>query len=269
MACKESPKKVNSFYIMENNTEENTPLNSTAEEHPAKISPIRRMLKKVFRGNLKEAALFWLDVALNIIIIVALVFLIRTYFISPFQVYGPSMCNTFNYFDNQCNSSYGEYLIVNKFGYQNFFGLQIGLPQRGDIIVFHPPNNENEFYIKRVIGLPGETVKLKNGKVFISNKDFPDGFELSEPYLSVENEGNTNPHFANKTIFEVPDGSYFVLGDNRLHSTDSRACFEETLRSGDCGRDETPYLTLKHIEGKAWIVLWPLTKLNLLQNPVY
>ena len=101
------------------------------------------------------------------------------------------MCDTFNYFDGSCNTGYGEYIIVNKFGYQNFLGWQVGLPQRGDVIVFHPPHNDTEFFIKRIIGLPGETVKIIDNKIFIFNSEFPDGFELDEIYLNARNEDNT------------------------------------------------------------------------------
>jgi signal peptidase I len=237
--------------------------------HAEKRSPVMKLLHKLSGRDFRETGYFWLDVLLNVIIIVALVFIIRSYLISPFQVYGPSMCDTFNSFDGQCQRQYGEYLIVNKFGYQNFAGLQIGLPKRGDIVVFHPPANGNEFFIKRIIGLPGETVKLKNGKVFIFNADYPDGFELNEPYLNVANRGNTQPLLAGRTVFEIPDGAYFVLGDNRTASTDSRICFKETIGGAACSKDSSPYLTMDHIEGKAWLVLWPLNKLTIVQDPAY
>jgi len=217
-----------------------------------------------------ETGNFWLDVVLNIIIIVALVFLIRTFVISPFQVSGPSMCDTLNYIDNQCQRSFGEYLIVNKFGYQNFFGWQIGMPKRGDIIVFHPPKNDSEFFIKRVIGLPGETVKLKSGEVYIFNKEHPEGYALDETYLNSVNSGNTHPYREDLTIYEIPQGNYFVLGDNRVASSDSRSCFKETPGGQPCKQGEaSPYLPLDHIEGKAWLVLWPITKLAILADPAY
>jgi signal peptidase I len=236
---------------------------------PSKKSPLMKILHKWTGKELKETGYFWLDVLLNVIIIVALVFMIRTYIISPFQVYGPSMCDTFNFFDGQCQRQYGEYLIVNKFGYQSFGGFTIGLPKRGDVVVFHPPANNDEFFIKRVIGLPGETVKLKDGKVFIYNQDNPDGFELNEPYLNDTNRGNTQPLLAGKTVFEIPEAAYFVLGDNRIASTDSRICFKETIGGTACSKDSSPYLTMDHIEGKAWLVLWPLNKLAVIQDPVY
>ena len=80
------------------------------------------------------------------------------------------MCDTFNFTDGHCKSDYGDYIIVNKFDYLHFLNFKIGEPKRGDVIVFHPPRNSNEFFIKRVIGMPGETVILKDGGVFIKNQ---------------------------------------------------------------------------------------------------
>ena len=82
-------------------------------------------------------------------------------------------------------------------------------PERGDIVIFKFPDNEEILYIKRIIGMPGETILIKEGTVFI------DGEPLSEPYLSVVTEGEYGP-------YEVPEGHYFMLGDNRNNSADSR-----------------------------------------------
>lgn len=220
-------------------------------------------------GQKKEKLSFWLDTALNLIIIIGLVFIIRSYIISPFQVFGPSMCDTMNFFDGKCQKSYGEYIIVNKFGYQNFFGWQVGLPKRGDIIVLHPPHNDQEFYIKRVIGLPGETVKLEKGFVNIYNNEHPEGYQLNEDYLSAHNRGNTHP-LGGPDTFIVPEGNYLVFGDNRTQSSDARSCFSESSNITKCGEgDNTPYLELDHIEGKAAVILWPLSKISILKDPVY
>jgi signal peptidase I len=236
-----------------------------------KAHPLIKAAKKLFNvRDLKSTGIFWLDVALNIIMIVALVVIIRTFIISPFQVYGPSMCDTLNNVDGTCQRAYGEYLIVNKLGYQNIFGWKIGVPKRGDIIVFHPPMNNNEFFIKRIIGLPGETVQLKDGKVYVFNQEKPEGFELKEDYLNSINSGNTNPFNRNNTVFEVPKDSYFVMGDNRTASSDSRSCFQETASNEPCkGEGKSPFLTMDHIEGKAWLVLWPLNKISALKDPTY
>lgn len=198
---------------------------------------------------------FFVDLILNILIIVVLVYGVRTYLISPFQVFGPSMCDTLNLINEQCQEGFGEYLIVNK-------AKRFSPPQRGDIVVFRPPHNPNDFYIKRVIGLPGEKVKIQNGKVFIN------GQALQEDYLNNENKNRTSPLSSPFTSsYEVPGNRYFVLGDNRRKSTDSRTCFRGPA-DRSCDKNDY-FLSIEAIEGKAWIVLWPFNKMRLLHNPDY
>ncbi|MEK9132766.1 MAG: signal peptidase I [Patescibacteria group bacterium] len=203
------------------------------------------------------------DLLLNILIIIFLVFTVRTYLISPFQVSGPSMCDTLNQIKGTCQDSFGEYLIVNKAVYR------YSTPERGDIIVFRPPHNTEDFYIKRIVGLPGETVKLQNGKVYISNKEHQSGYELPEKYLNKNNKNQTLPHSAQLvTTYEVPQGMYFVMGDNRKKSTDSRTCFRG-IGDRDCNNSVNNFLPISNIEGKAWMVLWPFNKIRVLQDPAY
>ncbi len=197
------------------------------------------------------------DISLNVIIVVVLVVLMRTFIMTPFQVYGISMCNTLNYINDKCQDGYGDYIIINKSSYLRLPGWTVGTPQRGDIIVFRPPHNNHEFYIKRVIGLPGETVKLIDGYVYIFSDKYPQGIKLDEPYLSDDNNGST---FATGGIneFTVPADQYFVLGDNRKRSSDSRLCFKESSASPNCGeKGASSFLTMDNIEGKAALVLWP------------
>jgi signal peptidase I len=250
------------------------------EKDKPKTGIARKILIKILRLIAKDdldlnpenkiPITFWLDIVLNIAIIVALVLVIRTFFISPFQVFGPSMCDTLNNIDNKCMKGYGEYIIINKFGYQNIIGWQVGTPKRGDIIVFHPPHNKEEYFIKRVIGLPGETVKLIDGYVYIFNEQSKEGFKLDEPYLNDSNKGNTHPYIKDLNTFEVPEANYFVMGDNRLYSSDSRHCFRESLSDNNCGKDPlAPFLPRPNIEGKAWIILWPLSKISAISDPTY
>ena len=84
-------------------------------------------------------------------------------------------------------------------------------PQRGDIVIFHYPDDESIYYVKRVIGLPGETVMIEDGKVYINGSDTP----LDEPYLAEPMEGSYGP-------YTVPEGCYFMLWDNRNNSRDAR-----------------------------------------------
>ena len=84
-------------------------------------------------------------------------------------------------------------------------------PERGDVILFDPPFEQEYYYVKRVIGLPGETVTIRNGLVYINDSATP----LDEPYLPDAPRGNFGP-------FQVPEGCYFMMGDNRNNSWDSR-----------------------------------------------
>jgi len=92
-------------------------------------------------------------------------------------------------------------------------------PERGDIVIFKFPDDEKVLFIKRVMGLPGETLEVKDGRVYI------DGISLEEPYLTVETLGNYGPYV-------IPEGSYFMMGDNRNNSADSRF-WQNTFLSRD------------------------------------
>ncbi|OIP80487.1 signal peptidase I [Candidatus Peregrinibacteria bacterium CG22_combo_CG10-13_8_21_14_all_44_10] len=213
----------------------------------------------------KSTLWFFVDVAINAAIIIALVFIIRGVIFSPFQVSGPSMCDTLNNFSDNCVHGNGEYIIVNKFSYFSFFGWSFSDYERGDIIVFHPPEGDDgEFYIKRIIGLPGETVELIDGEVYIYNEDYPDGFKLDEQYLNEGNYGKTYPFTTTLTEFYVEDGTYFVMGDNRRASSDSRRCFGNV----DCNA-ELALLDRDLIQGKGWLILWPLDRLRILPSYDY
>lgn len=128
-------------------------------------------------------------------------------------------------------------VMVNKFIY--YFKD----PQRGDIVVFSPPEaiNSDQDYIKRVIGLPGETVEIKEGKVFINDKP------LIEPYLPEIMNYEFGP-------VVVPENSLLVLGDNRNHSFDSHLW--------------NAWLTQDRLKGKAFMVYWPINHIDLLEREV-
>jgi signal peptidase I len=134
----------------------------------------------------------------------------------------------------------GERVLINKLAYR--FG---NVPHRGDIIVLIPPeslSSEND-YIKRVIGLPGERVELRDGKVYIHPAD-GNIFALDETYVP-------NPSMQNYTSDVILPGRYFVMGDNRNNSSDSRGGW--TVRLDD-------------IVGKAWLVTWPPSDIGLAPN---
>lgn len=132
-------------------------------------------------------------------IALAIVIPIRMYIAQPFVVNGQSMYPTFHD---------GEYLIVDEISYR------LGTPHRLDVVVFRYPNDPSRFFIKRIIGLPNETIDIQNGKVKIINKENPDGFFLDESYI--------NEAFGTTQKFTTGEKEYFVMGDNRNRSSDSR-----------------------------------------------
>jgi signal peptidase I len=157
---------------------------------------------------------------------IGLAALIQAFVIRPFIVSGTSM---------DPNIKNKEYLMIDEVTYR------IHPPQRGDVVVFKAPPEPSKYYIKRVIGLPGDTVKIKAGVITIVNATHPDGFTLSEPYIT-----HTQKDDVTRT---VPEGQYFVMGDNRSGSYDSR---------------EWGFLPIENIRGRALLRLLPLTAIDYL-----
>lgn len=134
-----------------------------------------------------------------VIIAVVIVIPFRMFIAQPFVVNGASMDPTFQ--DT-------EYLIVDQISYR------FETPARGSVLIFKYPKNESKYFIKRVIGLPGETVKIKDGVVTIVNAENKAGFVLDEPYVAFPKKDTSE--------MTLDTGEYFVMGDNRLGSADSR-----------------------------------------------
>jgi len=174
-------------------------------------------------GEEKSASGLWEFVKV-LIISVAIVLPIRAYVAQPFIVSGSSM---------EPNFHDGEYLVIDELSYQ------FRKPERGEVIVFRFPLNPREFFIKRIIGLPGETIQIENSKIII------DGSLLSEPYLPATFE--TAPD----TKVTLLENQYFVLGDNRGHSSDSRVW---------------GVLERSKMMGRALLRLWPLSRIGIINN---
>ena len=176
---------------------------------------------------------YWLNFVWEILKIViislAIIIPIRYFLIQPFFVKGASMEPS--YLD-------GDYLIIDEISYR------FEKPERGDVVIFRYPLDSSQFFIKRIIGLPGETVEIKDGKVFIYNQEVPDKkITLDESaYLDdVYTQGNLE--------ITLKADEYFVLGDNRRASSDSR-------KWGAVPR--------KNILGQTWLRAWPVSRLGVL-----
>jgi signal peptidase I len=186
-----------------------------------------------------------------IIVVVKMFFLalviivpVRMFLVQPFIVRGASM---------EPNFHEKEYLIINEFGYKNtpinILGNDIVTvkphknAERLDVIVFRAPHDEKQFYIKRVIGLPGEKVGVDNGEVTIYNTEHPDGFVLQEgAYLPDGRKTNGSQEII------LGEDEYYVLGDNRPASSDSRV-FGPLKKNA--------------VIGKVLLRAWPINKVSL------
>ncbi len=142
---------------------------------------------------------FFTELVKFIIIAAIIVFPIRLFVAQPFIVSGASMNPTF---------LNGQYLIVDELTYR------FEAPQRGDVIIFRYPKDPKEFFIKRIIGLPGETVTIQNGKVGVTEVG---GKQITLDESYIKNQGN-----GGDATYAIPQGQYFVMGDNRPESSDSR-----------------------------------------------
>jgi signal peptidase I len=172
-----------------------------------------------------------LDSVKTIAIIIVVAFFVRFFLIQPYIVDGSSM---------EPNFHNGEYLLVDKVSYR------LGDPQRGDVIVLHPPNNPGLNYLKRIIALPGDKVESKEGQISVNN------VALNEPYLSAEDQALQTDK--EPFSYTMKTDEYFVMGDNRGHSSDSR---------------EFGPLPRANIIGRTLIVLFPVKNFGIVHHPRY
>jgi signal peptidase I len=213
----------------------------------------------------KKTKAFIIDLLTDVLIVVVLVLVIRQFVYAPFRVDGSSMCSTFNMYEDECNQGSGELILTSRFPTWSIFGFSFSNIDRGDVIVFRAPySEEKEFYIKRVIGMPGDTIKIADGLVYLLNEE-GDYIELTEDYLNEDNAGNTNPYHRTEMIYEVPEETFFVLGDNRQVSQDSRRCFQ----SVGCEGDRSSYLDEDLVQGKVRVVIFPLSHIRWISDYDY
>jgi len=194
------------------------------------ISEMEKMMKESPQVTSGSALVFIGELVKIALISLAIIIPVRYYLIKPFYVNGASMEPS--YYNH-------EYLIVDEISYR------FNEPVRGEVVVFEYPRDPNQFFIKRIIGLPGERVVVVGGDVKIYNSKNLDGFVLSEPYLSDSAKTTGDADIVLKK------GEYFVLGDNRNASLDSR-------RFGALSKDK--------IVGRTWLRGWPIDRIGVLEH---
>jgi len=205
---------------------ENEPKSPEPEEEPGEEPDAPAQKSFVAKALL---ALF--DFVKTVVVIVILAYAIRIFLIQPYIVEGQSMEPGFHNKD---------YLITEKVSYR------INPPQRGEVIIFHPPENPSISYIKRIVGLPGDNIKIKDGCVYINEQ------RIIEPYLSSNEQTLTSQN--SEFVTALQKDQYFVMGDNRNHSRDSR---------------ELGVIPKVNIVSKVWFRLLPFQDIKVISHVEY
>lgn len=177
------------------------------------------------------AAIF--DFLQGIVVFLAVLVMIYLFVMSPQEINGASM---------EPNFHNGEFILTNKILYK------FTNPLRGDVVIFKSPRNKDIDYIKRIIGLPGDTVELKNNALYVNDVRVP------EPYLAPDVFIFGGSYLKEGDPIIVPPGKYFVVGDNRPHSSDSR---------------EFGPIAKEDFIGVAFMRYWPFTKVGVISRPSY
>ncbi|MCL5432977.1 MAG: signal peptidase I [Patescibacteria group bacterium] len=182
---------------------------------------------------LRKIYSFFVDTFQTILIVASFFLVMYIWFFRPFQVNGSSM---FPNFEDK------EYVIT------NLIAMRFEDPKRGDVIVFKAPVDHEKEFIKRVIGLPGDTISLKNGEVYINDQLFDQSSFLKS---NVKTYGQSFLKDGEKVT--VPNDNFFVMGDNRPYSSDSR---------------EWGFVKKGEITGRSMFIYWPVEKIQMITNPL-
>lgn len=177
---------------------------------------------------LRNLWLFFLDFLETIVVSLAIFAIVYVFLFQPHQVDGKSM---------EPNFHNAEYILTDKVSYR------IGKPKRGDVIVFHSPQDNKTDFIKRIMGVPGDIVMVKDGYFYLN------GTKLDENYINDPGRVAPGRFLREGVELEVPLGEYFVMGDNRLHSSDSR---------------EWGLVPAVNIVGRAFFCYWPLDRFGVI-----
>jgi signal peptidase I len=190
---------------------------------------------------LRSIITFFFEIAETAILAVLIFLALYLFLVRPHQIRGDSMLPNFHN---------GEYLLTEMVSYN----LLKKEPQRGEVIVFRSPEQPSLDFIKRVIALPNEKVKLENGKVFVINQEHPEGFLLEEDYLEEGTGTEGRRTIKDGEVFSTGDNGYVVMGDNRERSSDSR---------------EWGVIGKENIIGRVWLRYWPPEAVALIKPALY
>ncbi len=179
---------------------------------------------------LRNLWLFFLDFLETIVVSLAIFAVVYIFLFQPHQVDGKSM---------EPNFQNGEYILTDKVSYR------IHPPKRGDVVVFHSPQDERVDFIKRIVGVPGDTLKISGGHLYLND------LKLEEEYINDPGQVLSGRFMREGQSIEVPPGQYIVMGDNRLHSSDSR---------------EWGLVNLKGIVGRAFFRYWPIAEFGVVET---
>lgn len=207
-----------------------------------KLSSLKLLQRKIMMFEV-------FDTIIEIVILLVFFLSVQYFFFSPFIVSGASMEHSLH---DQ------EIIMVNRIGFSKYLFGHTGSIHRGDVIVFRPPLETTEYYIKRIIGIPGDTIEFKDNAIFLN------GAKLSEHYTNCQID-ETSPtgslpcrySYMSSSPIVVPEDSFFAMGDNRNFSADSRQCFRK-IPIQDCvpGSKEM-FVPYQNIVGTASFVFWP------------
>lgn len=174
---------------------------------------------------------FFMDILETVAFVGSIFIVVYLFLLQPHQVRGASMDQTFHN---------GEYILTSKISYR------LGAPKRGDIVVFMSPKNADIDFIKRIIALPKDKIMIKEGNVYVNDES------LDESYANTKTDVFPSGFLTEGQTVMVPDGSYFVMGDNRARSSDSR---------------EFGFISRQAIIGKVFFRYFPPDKLGPIKNP--
>lgn len=194
----------------------------------------KRRAAEAPKGTPEPAEPVLVEYAKSFFPVLAIVFVLRSFIVEPFQIPSKSMVPTL---------MVGDFILVNKFSYglrlpvSRTKVVDIGEPQRGDVMVFFPPHMNETYFIKRVIGLPGDKIELKNNILYINGERAPQDLIRALPPASPRKEVLWEEIYGRRHLMQkrlppsrfsnfsatVPEGHYFMMGDNRDNSADSRA----------------------------------------------